>query len=152
MDCSSPDSSVHGILQTRILQWVAISLGSVLIKVLQRRTTSVCMCVCVCEEGGAGKEREKERENRTKIKTSSYGSLTYFPRLRLIWSHEPSLQTGPVPWVIVVRFSKAECFPTTINYLLSGHFRLFVCISWASFTRNQGVIFLCLAWSNHYFY
>ena len=25
MDCSSPDSSVHGILQARILQWVAIS-------------------------------------------------------------------------------------------------------------------------------
>ena len=25
MDCSPPDSSVHGILQTRILEWVAIS-------------------------------------------------------------------------------------------------------------------------------
>ena len=25
MDCSLPDSSVHGILQTRILEWVAIS-------------------------------------------------------------------------------------------------------------------------------
>ena len=25
MDCSAPDSSVHGILQTRILEWVAIS-------------------------------------------------------------------------------------------------------------------------------
>ena len=24
MDCSQPDSSVHGILQARILQWVAI--------------------------------------------------------------------------------------------------------------------------------
>ena len=24
MDCSLPDSSVHGILQARILQWVAI--------------------------------------------------------------------------------------------------------------------------------
>ena len=25
MDCSLPDSSVHGILQARILEWVAIS-------------------------------------------------------------------------------------------------------------------------------
>ena len=25
MDCSPPDSSVHGILQERILEWVAIS-------------------------------------------------------------------------------------------------------------------------------
>ena len=27
MDCSPPDSSVHGILQVRILEWVAISLS-----------------------------------------------------------------------------------------------------------------------------
>ena len=26
-DCSPPDSSVHGILQTRILEWVAISFS-----------------------------------------------------------------------------------------------------------------------------
>ena len=25
MDCSLPDSSIHGILQARILEWVAIS-------------------------------------------------------------------------------------------------------------------------------
>ena len=27
MDCSPPDSSVHGVLQTRILEWVAISFS-----------------------------------------------------------------------------------------------------------------------------
>ena len=27
MDCSSPGSSVHGILQARILEWVAISVS-----------------------------------------------------------------------------------------------------------------------------
>ena len=27
MDCSPPDSSVHGILQARILEWVAISFS-----------------------------------------------------------------------------------------------------------------------------
>ena len=29
MDCSLPDSSVHGILQARILEWVAISFSKV---------------------------------------------------------------------------------------------------------------------------
>ena len=27
MDCSPPDSSVHGFLQARILEWVAISFS-----------------------------------------------------------------------------------------------------------------------------
>ena len=27
MDCSSPGSSVHGILQARILEWVAVSFS-----------------------------------------------------------------------------------------------------------------------------
>ena len=27
MDCSPPDSSVHGVLHTRILEWVAISFS-----------------------------------------------------------------------------------------------------------------------------
>ena len=27
MDCSPPGSSIHGILQTRILEWVAISFS-----------------------------------------------------------------------------------------------------------------------------
>ena len=32
MDCSPPGSSVHGILQARILQWVATSLAAQLVK------------------------------------------------------------------------------------------------------------------------
>ena len=39
MDCSLPGSSVHGILQERILEWVAISFP---------RLGCVCVCVCVC--------------------------------------------------------------------------------------------------------
>ena len=27
LDCSPPDSSVHGIIQTRILEWVAVSFS-----------------------------------------------------------------------------------------------------------------------------
>ena len=29
MDCSLPDSSVHGILQERILEWVAVSFSKI---------------------------------------------------------------------------------------------------------------------------
>ena len=29
MDCSPPGSSVHGILQARILEWVAISFSNI---------------------------------------------------------------------------------------------------------------------------
>ena len=36
MDCSLPGSSVHGILQARILEWIAISF------------IYICVCVCVC--------------------------------------------------------------------------------------------------------
>ena len=32
MDCSPPDSSVHGILQARILEWLAISFSIVPVK------------------------------------------------------------------------------------------------------------------------
>ena len=31
MDCSLPDSSVHGIFQARVLEWVAISFSSILL-------------------------------------------------------------------------------------------------------------------------
>ena len=34
MDCSPPGSSVHGILQARILQWVAISFSNAKVKVM----------------------------------------------------------------------------------------------------------------------
>ena len=64
IDCSPPGSSVHGILQARILQWVAIpfSRGSFQSKdwtpvsfiacrfftIWDTREASVCVCVCVC--------------------------------------------------------------------------------------------------------
>ena len=39
MDYSPPGSSFHGILQARVLEWVAISFSIQL---------PLCMCVCVC--------------------------------------------------------------------------------------------------------
>ena len=33
MDCSPPGSSIHGILQARILEWVAISFSKDIVKI-----------------------------------------------------------------------------------------------------------------------
>ena len=58
MDCSRPGSSVHGIFQARILEWVAISYSDIRHKILEKikffkKFTEVifggvCVCVCVC--------------------------------------------------------------------------------------------------------
>ena len=37
MDCRLPGSSIHGICQARVLEWVAIAFPNI-----------VYMCVCVC--------------------------------------------------------------------------------------------------------
>ena len=51
VDCSPPGSSVHGILQARILGWVAISFSRGSSRPRDRTRVSclaVCVCVCVC--------------------------------------------------------------------------------------------------------
>ena len=56
MDCSRPGSSVHGIFQARILEWVAISYSDIRHKILEKikffkKFTEVIfggVCVCVC--------------------------------------------------------------------------------------------------------
>ena len=42
MDCSPPGSSVHGILQARILEWVAISFS---IYIYIYKHTYICVCI-----------------------------------------------------------------------------------------------------------
>ena len=42
MDCSPPGSSVYGIFQARILEWVAIAFS------FYCRVVFYCVCVCVC--------------------------------------------------------------------------------------------------------
>ena len=53
MDCSLPDSSVHGILQARVLEWVAIAFSNVYAYtyayIYIYISLCVCVCVCVCE-------------------------------------------------------------------------------------------------------
>ena len=92
MDCSLPGSSVIGILQARILEWVAIpsSRGSscprdqtlialfpdLVVSFFPTSTTwqaRVCVCVCVCE-----RERERERDIYTRSYVYLYISLLLF--------------------------------------------------------------------------
>ena len=44
MDCCQPGSSVHGILQTRILEWVAISLELNKAQIIQGPLRSIQKC------------------------------------------------------------------------------------------------------------
>ena len=39
MDCSPPGSSVHGILQARTTEWVAISYSTLIIREMKIKTT-----------------------------------------------------------------------------------------------------------------
>ena len=41
MDCSSPGSSVHGIFQARVLEWVAITFSELALNLY------ICVCVCM---------------------------------------------------------------------------------------------------------
>ena len=45
MDCSLPGSSVHGILQARILEWVVMPHQSIY---FLASFIYICVCVCVC--------------------------------------------------------------------------------------------------------
>ena len=49
VDCSPPGSSVHGILQARIQEWVAISSYILLYKFVETKywvVQKVCLCFC----------------------------------------------------------------------------------------------------------
>ena len=49
MDCSSPGSSVHGIFQARVLEWVAFSFsrGSSQLRDQTRVSCIICRCFTV---------------------------------------------------------------------------------------------------------
>ena len=72
MDCSQLVSSVHGIFQARMLEWVALSYSSYALHIFLSRlkdspgfsdsslfwtspeSPCVCVCVCVCARGCVG--------------------------------------------------------------------------------------------------
>ena len=39
MDCSLPDSSIHGIFQARVLEWGAIAFSNLITREMQIKTT-----------------------------------------------------------------------------------------------------------------
>ena len=48
MDCSLTGSSVHGIFQTRVLEWGAIAFSEIYIYTHTYICVCVCVCVCIC--------------------------------------------------------------------------------------------------------
>ena len=80
MNCSLPGFSVHGILQARILGWVALPFSRVFSKPWEQTRapiricvhTYICMCVCVYED----RERKKKYRNHiTLCYASGYCSV-----------------------------------------------------------------------------
>ena len=43
MDCSLPGSSVHGILQTRVLEWSAIALSVAQLGLFEQQNKYLCV-------------------------------------------------------------------------------------------------------------
>ena len=62
MDCSLPGSSVHGILQARVLEWGAIAFS--------KKTVCVCVCVQFIHTHIYMSEKHEEKERL---------SLSYIP-------------------------------------------------------------------------
>ena len=56
MDCSLPGSSIHGIFQARILEWVAIA-SKVMLKILQARPQQYVNCELPDDQAGFRKGR-----------------------------------------------------------------------------------------------
>ena len=50
MDCSTPGSSVHGLSQARILEWVASTCAYMLVCIYVCIYMYVCTCVCTYRE------------------------------------------------------------------------------------------------------
>ena len=81
MDCSLPDSSVHGILRARILEWAAIPFfrGSsqprdwTQVSCFAGRFFTICCCVCVfvcvCKGDKKGLKREVRLRSRSEEAT-----------------------------------------------------------------------------------
>ena len=86
MDCSPPGSSVHGILQARILEWVAISFSQ-----MERDT-----------ERGGERERERERESARAMLFSSCGAGKTEASLVSFWDQKP--QKGLHHWPVISAF------------------------------------------------
>ena len=48
MDCSPPDSSIHGILQARILEWIAVPFSSLAMEKVSELEVCVLLLDTTC--------------------------------------------------------------------------------------------------------
>ena len=138
MTLGSPCSSIHGILQARILEWVATSFSMGLLApriepvsptLAGRFVTTdllcgvcvcVCLCVCVCKGGRQGegeREREKRRVGRNKIVLKSNYSLTYKWKACFVIQELLLARTGHVSFII-----STNCL-CLLEYPISTHSR-----------------------------
>ena len=104
MDCSPPSSSVHGILQARILQWVAISFSRGSSRPRDRTQVSHvagrCFNLCATREAHKG---QRDCEFRSQRPSRQTGALCFrkrhhflFPQQRaVLWLHHHSSFCDP---------------------------------------------------------
>ena len=98
MDCSQPGSSVHGIFQARILEWVAISYSDIRHKILEKikffeKFTEVifCVCVCVCLRTSLVAQTVKRLSTKRETRVRSLGREDHWRRK---WQSTPVLLPG----------------------------------------------------------
>ena len=139
MDCSQPGSSVHGIFQARILEWVAISYSDIRHKILEKikffeKFTEVifCVCVCVCLRTSLVAQTVKRLSTKRETRVRSLGREDHWRRK---WQSTPVLLPGKSqgqrslvgysPWgckesdtclILIISISRSETFHKERRY------------------------------------
>ena len=123
-DCSLLDSSVHGILQARILEWVAISSSRDLPNPKIKPASPVSPARQVDSLPLSHQGRPFFVQPTTKTAETIKQSRSYLCMLlELPWSEEPPvvsrpffscLHIHPEIWEIYLSYQKIPCFPLTI--------------------------------------
>ena len=96
MDCSLPGSSVHGILQARVLEWGAIAFSKMCINFLEHHP---------CREGG---QKEANVEKYGKPIENVFISCASTPE-PVLWNRRATTTEGHTPWSL--RFTRREAAP-----------------------------------------
>ena len=90
MDCSPPGSSVHGIFQARVLEWVAISFSRGSSQPRDRTWVSCIVGRCFLPSEPPGKPMQCRRPGFT----PRVGIIPW----RKVWQPIPVLLLGESPW------------------------------------------------------
>ena len=68
MDCSLPGSSVHGIFQARVLEWVAIAFSENWHRVPVSRLSNSTFLICISEADLYQRQIDKKAEGKMRKK------------------------------------------------------------------------------------